>query len=158
MKLTTFTDYSLRLLIYLAMQPDQQATIAEIAAAFGVKQNHLAKVAHFLGKSGLLRTTRGKGGGLGLARAPRQIIVGDAVRLTEGAAVPAECFDRDGGNCCIAAVCHLRAALGEAVEAFYRVLDGYTLADLVENRRALARAMLVERPAVPAGAGRRAGA
>jgi Rrf2 family nitric oxide-sensitive transcriptional repressor len=142
MKLTAFTDYSLRVLIFLAAQPGRRATIAEIAKTFDVKVNHLMKVVHFLGKAGLLSNVRGRGGGLDLARAPKDIVLGDVVRKTEGAAVPAECFGDDPGNCCIARVCRLRGVLQEAVEAFYLVLDGYTLEDLVENRQSLARVML----------------
>jgi len=146
MKLTAFTDYSLRVLIYLATQPGRRATIAEIAAAFGVKENHLTKVVHCLGKAGLLANVRGKGGGLGLARAPQDIVIGHVVRVTEGAAMPAECFaDSSSGNCCIERMCRLRGALQEAVDAFHHVLDGYTLADLVHNRHALAKVLFVER-------------
>jgi len=142
MKLTAFTDYSLRVLIFLAAQPGRRATIAEIARTFDVKVNHLMKVVHFLGKAGLLSNVRGRGGGLDLACAPKDIVLGHVVRMTEGAAVPAECFGDDPGNCCIARVCRLRGVLQEAVEAFYLVLDGYTLEDLVENRQSLARVML----------------
>ena len=84
MKLTSFTDYSLRVLIFLAAQPGRRATIAEIATAFDVKENHLTKVVHFLGQVGLLTNVRGKGGGLDLARAPKDIVIGDVVRETEG--------------------------------------------------------------------------
>jgi Rrf2 family nitric oxide-sensitive transcriptional repressor len=146
MKLTAFTDYSLRVLIYLAAEPERRATIAEIADAFGVKENHLTKVVHFLGKSGLLTTVRGKGGGISLALAPEQIVIGRVVRQTEGADVPAECFAAGGGDCCISRICHLSGVLDEAVKAFYRVLDGYTLADVTHNRRALARVLFVEPP------------
>ena len=83
MKLSTFTDYSLRVLIYLAAQPGRRATIAEIAASFEVSQHHLTKVVHFLGKQGWLATVRGKGGGLGLAQAPQALKVGQVVRATE---------------------------------------------------------------------------
>lgn len=144
MKLTSFTDYSLRVLIYLAAEPQHRATIAEIAQAFQVSENHLTKVVHFLGKSGWLANVRGKGGGLALAMAPEQVVVGQVVRDTEGPDLPAECFSADGGQCSIAPICQLRAVLGEAVDAFYRVLDGYTLADLVHNRRALARVMFIQ--------------
>jgi Rrf2 family nitric oxide-sensitive transcriptional repressor len=136
MKLTTFTDYSLRVLIYVATARDGRATIAEVARAYGVSEHHLVKVVHLLGREGLLLNTRGRGGGLALARAAREINVGAMVRLTEGRDIPAECF-REDGHCGIARVCRLARVLDEAVAAFYRVLDGYTLADLVENRRAL---------------------
>jgi Rrf2 family nitric oxide-sensitive transcriptional repressor len=97
-----------------------------------------------LGREGLLVTTRGKGGGLALARRPSTISVGAVVRLTEGAPVPAECFDRERNACVISPLCKLRGVLGDAVKAFYAVLDGYTLEDLVRNRHALAKVLLVE--------------
>ena len=86
MKLTAFTDYSLRVLIYLAAEPERRATIAEISAAFDIKENHLTKVVHHLGKRGWVETVRGKGGGLMLARPARDIGIGRVVRDTEGAA------------------------------------------------------------------------
>jgi Rrf2 family transcriptional regulator, nitric oxide-sensitive transcriptional repressor len=141
MKLTSFTDYSLRVLIYLAASTGRRATIAEIAASFDVSENHLTKVVHFLGRQGWLITTRGKGGGLGLALAPEAIVVGQVVRATEGAALPAECFGDTPDSCCIARICRLRGVLRQAVEAFYTVLDDYTLADLVHNRTSLARVL-----------------
>jgi Rrf2 family nitric oxide-sensitive transcriptional repressor len=147
MKLTSFTDYSLRVLIYLAAEPGRRATIAEIAAAFGVSENHLTKVVHFLGKQGWLANVRGKGGGLGLARPAEHIVIGKVVRATEGAAVPAECFGDEPDHCPIARACRLRSVLRQAVEAFHAVLDGYTLADLVHNRSVLARMLFVERAA-----------
>jgi Rrf2 family nitric oxide-sensitive transcriptional repressor len=138
MKLTTFTDYSLRVLIFLATQPQRRATIAEIAGAFDISENHLTKVVHFLGKSGWLANVRGKGGGLQLGKPPERIAIGELVRHTEGADLPAECFSSDGDHCRIARLCRLRGVLGEAVDAFHDVLDKYTLADLVENRQQLA--------------------
>ena len=153
MKLTSFTDYSLRVLIYLAAQPGERATIAQIATAFDVSENHLVKVVHFLGKQGWLANVRGKGGGLELGEAPEKIVVGRVVRETEGKAVVAECFGESGGDCQIAPNCRLRGVLGEAVTAFYAVLDRYTLADLVNNRQQLARMLFIDRPA-PAKAAR----
>src|SRR5436190_19974041 len=112
MKLTAFTDYSLRVLIYLAAQPGRRSTIAEIAEAFNVKENHLTKVVHFLGKAGLLANVRGKGGGLDLALAPEDVVLGHVVRQTEGADMPAECFGEEPavGRCCIEPVCRLPPA------------------------------------------------
>jgi Rrf2 family transcriptional regulator, nitric oxide-sensitive transcriptional repressor len=147
MKLTAFTDYSLRVLIYLATQPERRATIAGIAAAFGISEHHLTKVVHFLGKEGWLANVRGKGGGLELATLPELIHVGEIVRRTEGHPMPAECFKADGGTCSIADVCELQGVLGRAVKAFYAVLDKYTLADLVHNRTELATILFMERPA-----------
>jgi len=140
MKLTRFTDYSLRVLIYLAAQPGRRATIAEIAGCFDISEHHLTKVVHFLGQQGSLANARGKGGGLALADAPEAIVVGDVVRRTEGAAMPAECFE-PGGRCRIAPICRLRHVLGDAVNAFYAVLDDCTLADLAHNQRALAKVL-----------------
>lgn len=149
MKLTSFTDYALRVLIYLAAQPGKRATIAQIAASFDVSENHLTKVVHFLGKNGWLANVRGKGGGLELAMPPERVGLGQVVRHTEGQAMPAECFDEGGGHCCIAGVCRLSGVLGEAVKAFYAVLDKYTLEDLVHNRHALANVLFHPHPAVP---------
>ena len=138
MKLTGFTDYSLRVLIYLAADRSRRATIAEIATAFGVSEHHMTKVVHFLGKRGWIETVRGKGGGLALAVPPDAVVVGRVVRDTEGAAMPAECFDPDESRCIIASCCRLKGVLAEAVQAFHAVLDRYTLADITRNEQALA--------------------
>jgi Rrf2 family transcriptional regulator, nitric oxide-sensitive transcriptional repressor len=151
MRLTTFTDYSLRVLVYLATGPAQRATIGQVAAAYQVSENHLVKVVHFLGRQGWLRNVRGKGGGLELALPPQRIVVGEVVRRTEGQAV-AECFGATGGGCCIAPACRLRGVLGEALAAFHAVLDRYTLADLVAGAPQLAQLLFLPRPAA-AGAG-----
>jgi Rrf2 family nitric oxide-sensitive transcriptional repressor len=140
MKLTAFTDYALRVLIYLAAQPGERATIAQVATAYDVSENHLVKVVHFLGQQGWLKNVRGKGGGLELALPPERVGVGQVVRATEGESVVAECFSEDG-NCCIAPNCRLRGVLREAVTAFEAVLDRYTLADLVSNRQQLAQVL-----------------
>ena len=107
------------------------------AAAYDIKQNHLTKVVHFLGRQGWLATVRGKGGGLGLARAPEAIVVGVVVRQTEGADLPAECFDRERNTSRIVRACRLAGVLREATDAFHAVLDRHTLADLVSDPRAL---------------------
>lgn len=150
MKLTAFTDYSLRVLIYLATSPTQGGTIAEIANAFAVSENHLMKVVHFLGRQGWLRTTRGKGGGLRLARDPVDIVIGDVIRQTEGGAVPAECFRGDGGQCNISGRCQLQGVLGRAVEAFYAELSRHTLADLTRHPQQLAQVLFFPQAATPA--------
>lgn len=137
MKLTTFTDYCLRVLIYLAADPDRRCTIAEIATSFRISESHLMKVVHFLGRQGWVATVRGKGGGLSMGAPAESISLGDVVRATEGAPVPAGCFSPSDDTCSIARVCRLRGVLAEAVRAFQAVLDRYTLADLVANREAL---------------------
>ena len=144
MRLTSFTDYSLRVLIYLAADPERRATVGEIAAAFDIKPNHLTKVVHFLGRQGWIATVRGKGGGLTLARAPADIVIGRVVRQTEGADLPAECFDPESNTCCISRICRLRGVLRRATLAFYAVLDEATLADLAHNGRALAQALQID--------------
>ncbi len=141
MRLTAFTDYSLRVLIYLGAEPGRRATIREIAAAFQISESHLTKVVHFLGVAGMLSNVRGKGGGLELAEPPSRINLGDVVRLTEAKMLPAECFDHATNTCPITPVCKLRDALEEATRAFYAVLDGYTLDDVVRNRQALAKVL-----------------
>jgi Rrf2 family nitric oxide-sensitive transcriptional repressor len=146
MRLSTFTDYSLRLLMYLAVEPQRRATIAEVAAAFGISQHHLTKVAHGLGRHGWLANVRGHGGGLALALAPRQIVVGEVVRDTENGALPAACFADADSACAIGTACRLRGVLDEALQAFSRVLDRYTLADLAADPQALAQLLFVAQP------------
>jgi Rrf2 family nitric oxide-sensitive transcriptional repressor len=148
MKLTTFTDYCLRVLIYLGADPDRRATIAQIATSFGISESHLMKVVHFLGKQGWVATVRGKGGGMTLGAPAESICLGEVVRATEGSPVPAGCFGASDEACSIARVCRLRGVLGEAVRAFLAVLDRYTLADLVVNQEALATILFV--PTTPA--------
>ncbi|MCW5593199.1 MAG: Rrf2 family transcriptional regulator [Burkholderiales bacterium] len=147
MRLTTFTDYSLRVMMYVAAHPEGRATIAEIARAYDISEHHLTKVVHFLGKEGYLENLRGRGGGLRLARAPSAINVGDVVKLTEGGDVPAECFERDTNCCAITADCKLKFALSDAVDAFYAALRRYSLEDVVKNRKALGKVLFVAPPA-----------
>jgi len=129
-RLTAFTDYSLRLLMYLAAAPERRATIAEVAEAHGISENHLVKVVHLLGKEGLLKNTRGRGGGIRLARAAAEINLARVVRATEGAARPAECFDPEHNECALTEACRLRRAFQEAVDSFYASLERHTLEDL----------------------------
>lgn len=147
MRLTAFTDYSLRVLMYLAADPDRRATVAEICAAYDVKANHLTKVVHHLAKRGWVATVRGKGGGLTLARPAEQICIGEVVRDAEGQALPAECFSAEASRCAIVGQCRLKGVLGEAVEAFHAVLDRYTLADITANRQQLVQLLRFIAPA-----------
>ena len=134
MQLTRYTDYSLRVLIYLAVHEEGLATIDEISEAYGISKAHLTKIVHQLGLAGYLETVRGRGGGLRLARPPEKIRIGDVVRQTEEMSL-VECFDPKTSHCRIEPVCGLQAVLREALQAFLRTLDGYTLADLVQRRR-----------------------
>jgi Rrf2 family transcriptional regulator, nitric oxide-sensitive transcriptional repressor len=138
MRLTAFTDYSLRALMFVATAPEGRATIAQVARAFAISENHLVKVVHLLGREGFLFNTRGRGGGFRLARPAGRINLGVVVRLTEGGDYPAACFEPGAARCAIDGVCRLSGAFEKAVEAFYGVLEGYTLEDLVANRRGLA--------------------
>jgi Rrf2 family nitric oxide-sensitive transcriptional repressor len=134
MRLTTFSDYSLRVLIYLGVHSERLATIDEIAHAYGVSENHLMKVVRHLAQRGYIETTRGKGGGMRLALSPEKINVGDVVRGTEENVTLVECFDKATSDCRIAPACLLKGILGRAMREFFAVLDGYTLADLLVTR------------------------
>jgi Rrf2 family nitric oxide-sensitive transcriptional repressor len=133
MKLTTFSDYTLRVLMFLASEPDRLATIPEIAASYQISENHLMKVVHQLVRSGVVESVRGKGGGIRLAMAPAAIRLGQVVRLSEGSAPIVECLSDEPVNCKIAPACRLTAILLRAFEALYSTLDDYTLADLVHE-------------------------
>lgn len=145
MRLTVYTDFSLRVLMYVALHRDRRPTIAEIAASYGISRNHLMKVVYELGLAGYVETVRGKNGGLRLAREPEAIILGEVVRRTEPDMALVPCFDPVNGACVITPACKLRRALHEARAAFLEVLDGYSLADLVENQGAL-QALLARGP------------
>ncbi|MHB2209033.1 Rrf2 family transcriptional regulator [Methylobacterium sp. CM6257] len=131
MRLTRYTDYALRTLIYVGLHEPRQSSIAAIARAYGISENHLTKVVHQLGRVGLIRTIRGRGGGLRLGRPAAEIVIGAVVRQTEDDLALVECFA--SGVCAITASCRLKRALGEALGAFLAVLDGYTLADLLAD-------------------------
>ena len=135
MRLTYHTDYALRVLLYLAASPDtQRAHIQDIADTYAISSNHLMKIVHQLGKLGYIETIRGRNGGMRLARNPADIRIGEVVRQTEEDFFLVECFDREHNCCVITPICHLRAALQEALAAFLSVLDRYTLADLSSNK------------------------
>ena len=136
MRLTTFSDYTLRTLIYLALRPDRLSTIDEIAVAYGISANHLTKVVHQSAQAGDIQTVRGQHGGLRLAQAPRDINIGAVLRRTEPDWDVAMCFG-SAGACAIQPACVLQSALGEALAAFLAVMDGKTLADLVRPKRHL---------------------
>lgn len=138
MRLTLYTDYALRLLIYLAsMDATDRTTIAEVAETYDIAKNHLTKVAHELSGAGLIKTTRGKGGGLSLGRPPETVCLGEVVRFTEPDMALVPCMEPICDACAILPACELRGALQEAQAAFLAVLDRYTLADLVAHRREL---------------------
>ena len=134
MQLTLYTDYSLRVLLYLGLKPRRMATITDIAQSYGISRNHLVKVVHNLATQGFIHSTRGRGGGITLARPAAEINIGDVVRHTEVNFDLVECFDRERNTCPIAVACILKSALYEAQQAFMSVLDRYSLADVLENK------------------------
>lgn len=142
MQLSTYSDYALRVLMRLALEPQRRQTIRDIADAYGISQNHLMKVAQELGRLGYVATLRGRGGGLRLRRPADEINIGAVVRRTEGNLALVECFDPATNSCIITGACRLKAALAEALEAFFAVLDGYSLADLVGDGGALSAILL----------------
>lgn len=148
MRLSTFTDYSLRLLLYLASAPGRRVTIGEVAEAYAISEHHLVKVAHQLGRHGLLENTRGRNGGVCLARPAGKINIGRVVRLTEHGDGPADCLEGACRSCRIVRGCRLPRILGDAMEAFYAVLESYTLADIASQPARLAN-LLGRPPARP---------
>lgn len=132
MRLSAFSDYSLRVLMVLGGNTDRLVTIAEIARMHEISENHLTKVVHQLGRAGYIETLRGKGGGMRLARAPREIALGEVLRQTETDFALVECFG-PGSRCQIEPGCQLKTILGEALSALFRVLDSYTLADILHQ-------------------------
>ena len=133
MRLTAYTDYTLRTLIFLALRAPRHATIAEIARRYAISDAHLTKVVHQLGLAGDIATVRGKGGGMRLKRPASEINLGAVVRRTEPDLALVACF-ADAGACAIGPACVLQTVLHAALGAFLAVLDGYTLADLVAPR------------------------
>ncbi len=132
MRLTYYTDYALRTLMYLATHRDSLVTIQDIADLHGIAKNHLTKVVHQLGLLGLVETIRGRNGGLRLGREPGEINIGEVVRSTETDFFMAECFDENNVGCAYSPSCVLKGVLAEATAAYLRVLDGVTLENLVK--------------------------
>jgi Rrf2 family transcriptional regulator, nitric oxide-sensitive transcriptional repressor len=143
MRLTFSTDYALRLLMLVGLEPDRLVTIEEVADRFHISKNHLMKVAYQLGQAEYLETVRGRNGGLRLGRAPDQIVVGEVVRTMEPDFAVVECEDPTG-FCKIAPCCALRSAMREAVQAFLTKLDEYTLEDLLRPRSRLRQLLGVD--------------
>jgi Rrf2 family nitric oxide-sensitive transcriptional repressor len=132
MQLTRFTDYSYRVLIYLAREQDGLATIDEIAASYGISRNHLMKVVHRLATAGYVETVRGKGGGMRLARPAAEILLGQVARDMEENMFIVQCLENGFSNCTLLPSCVLKTALVEARSNFLETLDRYTLADLAK--------------------------
>lgn len=137
MKLTRFTDYSLRVLIYLGTRDNGRVTIREISDAYGISRNHLMKVVSLLTRMGYLDARRGPGGGIALARPPAEIVIADVIRDMEDDLNLVECFC-DDGKCVIKPICELKSALRKALHAYLSTLEQYTLSDLLKPRKQLA--------------------
>lgn len=132
MQLTTFTDYALRSLMYIASHPDRLSSVREIAEHYNISRNHLVKVVHQLALLGYITTTKGKGGGLTMAKAPETLRIGDLVNKLEPNMSLVECFNRETNTCRIINTCKLKHCLKEANHAFIRSLNQHTLADMIK--------------------------
>jgi len=142
MQLTQFTDYSLRMLIYVAVRNGKTCTITEIAESYNISRNHLMKVTHRLSQLGILKTLRGKGGGLLLNADPEKLNLGELIVKLEPNFFIVECFDTTNGKCAIAPVCKLKHILHEATNNFIQTLQKYTLQDVIRNRTELTQILL----------------
>lgn len=145
MRLTVYTDYALRVLIYVALKRPEVATINEIAQRYQISRNHLMKVVHRLGLLGYLETVRGKGGGIRLAREPSKINLAEVVRNTEEDLALVECFQSGPPQCCIQPECVLRGALQTALDAFLGVLNRFTLSHLISPNHQLVQLLAIPR-------------
>ncbi|WIV96988.1 RrF2 family transcriptional regulator [Kinneretia aquatilis] len=145
MRLTTMTDYALRMLIYLGQHPDRLCTTAEIAQAYDISEAHLTKITHQLGLGGWIRTVRGKGGGMSLALAPEDIMLGELVRAVEPDFYLVECLG-NGNACSLTGRCRLTGIFNEALAAFLEQLDRHSLADLLSPAQTPASATLLGVP------------
>jgi Rrf2 family nitric oxide-sensitive transcriptional repressor len=137
--LTKFSDYSLRLLLYLALHDDRPVSIAEVSRAYGVSPHILVKVAQLMITEGLVASVRGRSGGLRLNKAPAEINVGALIRRTETTWDLVECFDTATNTCPIEPACGLKGALKGAQRAFLSALDQHTLADFLPRAPSLIR-------------------
>jgi Rrf2 family nitric oxide-sensitive transcriptional repressor len=138
MQLTLHADYALRVLLYLGSQPSGHvASTRAISRTYGISTHHLVRVVRTLSEKGYVAVTPGRSGGVSLARETHQIRIGDVVRSAEVNLRIVECFDANTNTCPILAACELKSVLGEALDSFLSVLDGYTLADLLTGRRGL---------------------
>ncbi len=141
MRLTVQSDYSLRVLIFVAAKRGELSTIPEIAEAYDISRAHLMKVVHHLGKLGYLSTVRGRSGGIRLAKPPTEICIGKVVRSTEESLALVPCLAQ-GDGCRIESACRLKGMLSEALGSFFQVLDRYTLADIVDGQAVPLRRLL----------------
>jgi len=143
MRVTHYTDYSLRVLIYLGLKPRERSTIREISEAYGISRNHLMKVVQQLAANGYVRSVRGVGGGLNLSHSPEEIRIGEVVRVMEPDLGLVECF-RSDNQCVITPACRLKGMLAEALEQFLGTLNQYSLADLLPDEQSARLKLLLK--------------
>lgn len=144
MRVTIHTNHAIRLLMYCAVEPGRPIAVSEIARAHGISDNHLTKIAQHLAAHDFIKTVRGRKGGVMLAMPPEEIALGAVVRVTEENLDLAECFALETNTCRLVPECRFRGILGEALKAFFVVLDSYTIADLVVRGDALRALMGLE--------------
>ena len=133
MRLSEYTDYTLRVLMYCAARPQQLVTIGELADHHRVSKNHLMKIVNDLARQGMVETTRGRGGGLRLMKGAEQIRVGDVVRASETDFRLVECFDAATNQCTLSPSCRLKGVFHDALDAYFKALDSVTLAELAQG-------------------------
>lgn len=133
MQLTLYSDYSLRVLIYLSKTDKKISTITDISEFYKISRNHLVKVVHRLAQLGYIISIQGKGGGIKLAKDPSEIKVGEVIRKTEPNFYMVECFNEKENRCVITDVCRLKGILNQGMEAFFNVIDQYTILDCSTN-------------------------
>ncbi|MFD1851226.1 Rrf2 family transcriptional regulator [Oceanobacillus bengalensis] len=138
MQLKKYTDYALRVLIFTGLKKDGElASIKEISEVYNISPNHLGKIVFELNKLELLETIRGRNGGIRLAKAPEEVNIGLLIRRLENDFNLLECFNRGADHCVITPACTLKHVLNKALHAFFKVLEAYTLKDLIENEQEL---------------------
>ena len=133
MRLTAYTNYALRTLMFCALHPGQLVRIEDVSNAYGISRAHLLKAARQLGQLGYLENVRGRSGGVRLGRAPEDIVIGEVVRHTEGDLELVECFNPESNTCPLIGICKLSLLFRTGLQAFFAELDKYTLADMIAN-------------------------
>lgn len=143
MRMTVLSDYSLRVLMYLAARPERLVTIQEIASAYKISENHLMKVVHGLSRRGFVETVRGRGGGMRLGRPPQDISIGAVLRASEDDFDLVECLG-ENDTCRITQVCRLKRVMQKALHAYLAELDSWTIADVVTRPKVLLDAIAID--------------
>lgn len=151
MRLTQFSNFSIRILMYAALRGDAPSGVPDIARAYGISYDHLKKATAELCRRGYLETVRGRNGGVRLTKDPSDICIGEVIRHTEGTTSLVECFDAATNTCPLLPACHFQRALRDALAAFFAILDGYTLADLVQSPDRLSPLLGLTVPAEESG-------